>query len=216
MSILRHSAVTMYLLYGAPGRASAAPEALLEEIGVDYEYVHVDPKQLGSNEAYRKVNPLAQLPALVHGDRTIWEAAAICLYLCDRHPEAQLAPVIEAPDRGRFYQWLVFLSNTLQPAYMLFFYPDRYCSDPHGARVVGKDAEARITKLWQQLEDALVPGPFLLGERMSACDVYLHMLSTWHRESIVSLTAFPRAHRLLALVAERPGVQRMLLRNAGH
>ncbi len=206
----------VYRLYGAPGRASAAPEAILEEIGVAYEYVHIDPKELARNEVYRQINPLGQLPTLVHDDRTIWESAAICLYLCDRHPEAGLAPRVDAPDRGTFYQWLFFLSNTLQPAYMLFFYPDRYCSDPAGAPQVGKDAEARIARLWQQIEDALVPGPFFLGERMSACDVYLYMLSTWHREAIVPLATFPRAQRQLELVSQRPGVQRMMLRNAGH
>lgn len=205
----------MYRLYGAPGKASAAPEAILEEIGAAYEYVHVE-ADARRDEAYRKLNPLGQVPTLVDGDHAMFESAAICIYLCDRHPEAGLAPPIDSPDRGRFYQWMFFLSNTLQPAYMLFFYPERYYGDPQGAPRLSKEAETRITGLWQQIDDALERGPFLLGERMSACDVYLFMLSTWHRESIVPLSRFARVCRNIELVSESPGVRRMMVRNAGH
>ena len=203
----------MYRLYGAPGRASAAPEAVLEELGVPYEYVEVDADQRRGPE-YRKLNPLGQVPTLVDGDRVIWESAAICMYLCDQHPAAGLAPALDSPHRGPYYQWLVFLSNTLQPAYMSFIYPDRFCDDAHGATRV-KDAAARkVAELWQAIEDALVPGPFLLGERVSACDLYLHMLGEWQHDVIVKLSRYARVTRLLELVEKRPGVQRMLLRNA--
>jgi glutathione S-transferase len=205
----------LYRLYGAPGRASAAPEAILEELGVPYEFVEVDAEQRASAE-YKRLNPLGQVPTLVEGDRAISEAAAICIYLCDRHPEAGLAPPIDSQERGRFYQWMFFLSNTLQPAYMLFFYSDRYCGEPAGAARVGKDAETRIAGLWEQLESSIAPGPFLVGEHMTAADVYLYMLSTWHRERIVPLSRFSRVSKLLALVAQRPGVKKMMLRNEGH
>ncbi len=206
----------MYRLYGAPGRASAAPEAILEEIGAGYEYVHVEPADARRDPEYLKLNPLGQVPTLLDGEHVVWESAAICAYLCDRHPEAGLAPPVDSPRRGRFYQWLFFLSNTLQPAYMSFFYPDRYCGSPEGAARLAKNAEARIAMLWEQIDRSLEAGPFLLGERFSACDVYLYMLSTWHRESILSFSRCPGVRRHIELVSARPGVQRMMLRNAGH
>jgi glutathione S-transferase len=205
----------MYRLYGAPGRASAAPEAVLEELGVPYEYVHVGAEERQSAE-YKRLNPLGQVPALADGDHVLLESAAICIYLCDHHPAGGLAPAIDSPERGRFYQWLFFLSNTLQPAYMLYFYPERYYSDAAGAPRLKQDAEPRIARLWGELDAALEPGPYLLGEHYSACDIYMYMLSTWHRESIVPLASFPRLARNLELVARKPGVARMMLRNAGH
>jgi glutathione S-transferase len=205
----------LYVLYGAPGRASAAPEAVLEEIGVAYEYAHVD-AAARRGDAYRRVNRLGQVPTLVDGERAITEAAAICIYLCDRHPQAGLAPAIDSPLRGLFYQWMFFLSNTLQPAYMLWFYPERVCSDASGAALVRQGAAARIGELWREIELGLDPGPHLVGEQLTACDIYLHMLSTWHRESIVPLDRFPRVRRALELTAARPGVRRMMARNDGH
>lgn len=209
----------MYRLYGTPGRASAAPEAVLEQLnaqlGVPYEFVELDADGRQS-ASYLQLNPQGQVPTLVHDEHVLWEAAAICIYLCDLHPEARLAPAIGDPARGLFLQWMLFLSNTLQPAYMLWFYPDRYCSDPQGAPQVKKDAEPRLRRLWQQIDDALARGPFLVGEQLTACDMYMYMLSTWHRESIVPLSTFPRVARNLELVDAQPGIVRMMLRNRGH
>ncbi len=81
---------------------------------------------------------------------------------------------------------------------------------------LSQDAEPRIADLWRQLDAALEPGPYLLGERFTACDVYMYMLSTWHRERIVPLSRFARLHRNLELVSAKRGVQKMMLRNAGH
>ena len=204
----------MYRLYGAPGRASAAPEAVLEELGVAYEYVDVDLDDPVKVAEYRRLNPRGLVPTLIDGDRAIAESAAICVYLCDRHPEGGLAPPLGTLDRGTFYQWMFYLSNTLQSAYMQYIYPARYYTDVQGAPRLQADAGTRIAAMWRELDAALAPGPFLLGERMSACDIYLHMLSTWHREAIVPLVQFPNVHRALALVAARPGVKQMMARNA--
>jgi glutathione S-transferase len=208
----------MYRLYGTPGRASAAPEAVLEELaavhGVPYQFIELD--EAGRRDpAYLRLNPLGVVPTLVDGDQVFYEAAGICIYLADRHPEAQLAPPAGSPLRGRYYQWMFFLSNTLQPAYMLWFYPDRYCTSPDGAAQVKRDAEPRLAGLWQQIEEGLAPGPFFVGEQLTTCDIYLYMLATWHRDSIVPLSKFPRVQRAIERVDERPGVQRMMLRNRG-
>lgn len=207
-----------YRLYGSPGRASAAPEAVLEQLallhGVSYEFIELDEAGRQSAE-YKRLNPLGVVPTFLDGEHVFYEAAGICVYLADRHPEAKLAPPAGSPLRGRYYQWMFFLSNTLQPAYMLWFYPQRYCSQPDGAAQVKKDAEPRIAGLWQQLEDGIGDGPFLLGEQLSTCDIYMHMLATWHRDSIVPLASFPRVKRSFDLVEVQPGVQRMMLRNRG-
>jgi len=206
----------MYQLYGSPGRGSAAPEAVLEELGVPYEYIHLEPMAARKDAAYRKLNPQGQIPTLVDDGHAVWESAAICIYLCDRHPSAGLGPAFDAPERGIFYQWMFFLSNTLQPAYMMFFYPDRYYTDAARQPQISKDAEPRIAELWRYLDRALSLGPYLLGSRYSAADIYLYMLSTWHRESIISFSELPNVKRHIDLVAARPAILKMMERNAGH
>jgi len=203
----------MYRLYGAPGRASAAPEAVLEELRVPYEFVDVDLDDPARVAEYRRINPRGLVPLLVDGERAIAEAAAICIYLADRHGPGKLAPAVDALERGTFLQWMFYLSNTLQPTYMRFIYPARYTAAADGADGVKADAATRIAAMWPELEAAA--SPFLCGAQLTTCDIYLYMLSTWHREAIVPLAQFPRVQQLLARVGECPGVVQMMVRNAG-
>src|SRR5688572_14622587 len=93
----------MYRLYWAPGSAAMAPHAMLEEIGVPYELWPVD-LEAPRPPDYFKLNPNGKVPTLVAKDgQAIYESAAICLYLADRHPEAGLAPALDDPLRGLYY-----------------------------------------------------------------------------------------------------------------
>lgn len=67
-------------------------------------------------------------------------------------------------------------------------------------------AANRLDEIWQILDDALVPGPWLLGRRFSACDIYLYMLSTWLLAEHTPITEFPNAARCANVAAERPEV----------
>ena len=71
-----------------------APHALLHELGVPFDLVHVDVAS-GAHRApgYTALNPNQRVPTLVHGDHVLYESAAILLYLCESHPESGLMPL---------------------------------------------------------------------------------------------------------------------------
>ena len=86
----------MIQLYYHPGNASLAPHMLLEEIGAPFELVLVDRANAAhKSPEYLKLNPNGQIPVLVEGDFVLYEAAAICLYLADRYPDAKLVPPLQ-------------------------------------------------------------------------------------------------------------------------
>jgi glutathione S-transferase len=119
---------------------------LLEEIGADYDLVLVD-KKAGAQKApdYLKLNPTGRIPVLLDNGKAVFESAAIMLHLVDQHPQAGMAPLPGTPERAQFYQWLVFLTNSLQEAQMLWFYPERLVGDDEvAARRVKQSAEDRI------------------------------------------------------------------------
>ncbi|MGH6639276.1 MAG: glutathione S-transferase family protein, partial [Polaromonas sp.] len=104
----------MIQLHYYPSTAAMAPHVLLEEIGVPFELVLVDRAQdVHKTQQYLKLNPNGLIPVLTEGDLVLYESAAICLYLCDSHPEAGLAPALGTPERAHFYKWLIWLTNTL-------------------------------------------------------------------------------------------------------
>ena len=202
----------MYKLYWDPGSASMAPHAVLEEIEAPHELVLVDTEK-GEHRTpeYKKLNPNARVPTLEHDGMIMFESAAICLYLCERHPEAKLMPPVGSPKRGHFLQWLTFLTNTVQEALMQWHHSDYYADEVHCRQAVKEQSETKLDKLWQQLDAALGhDGPYLLGETFSVADIYLTMLARWTRKQAKPATAYANIKRCVELVKARPAYQRML------
>ena len=205
----------MYTLYYSPGSASMAPHGVLEESGAAYTLARVDMAANKHKEAeYLRLNPHGRVPTLVvDGKQPIYEATAICLFIADRHPNAGLAPAIGDLARGLYYQWMAYLTNTLQAACLLLFYPERNTANPDRAPEVKAQAEAQIMEIWGRLEQALANGPYLLGERFSAADIYLHMLYSWMEPPMQMETRYPTVARCAGLVAGRPAIMRTLQQN---
>lgn len=202
---------TVYKLYYYPGNANLAPHMLLEELGVEYQLVLVDrDKNAQKSPEYLKLNPNGRVPTLIDGDLVLYEAAAICLHLTDRHPQAGLAPAVGTAERAEFYKWLVYLTNTLQAELMSYFYPERLTDDAAAAAQVKAHAEARVGDMLDLIENTFAShgGPYLLGAGYTAVDPYLLMLSRWTR--MMGNPARDRRHlgRYLEQMVARPAIQR--------
>jgi len=183
--------------------------AILEEIGVPYDSQEVD-YDGGEHPRphYLRIHPLGLIPALeLENGGSMFESAAIVQFLCDRH--VCLAPSLEQPDRPRFLQWLFFMSNTLYPSYNRISWSERYAATPIGAAEVASQARHTVLKQWQVIEDALSgDGPWLLGHRFSACDIYLQMVTTWHEDPADLLNTFPHIQNLARGVLARDACSR--------
>lgn len=201
----------MYVLYYYPANANAAPHMLLEEIGASYKLSIVDRSVSEQNSSeYLKINPNGRIPALVHGDTVIFEAAAIVLHLVDQHPTTAFAPEVGTPQRAHFYQWLCFLTNSVQEELMVWQYPERLAgSDSAAVSAIKAGAERRASGFLDVIEAHLsANGPYFLGDAISAVDLYLTMLARWARPMSNPPRARPAISRLLDLTTSRPAVKR--------
>jgi glutathione S-transferase len=157
----------MYEVHYFPGNANAAPHMLLEELGQKYNLVLVD-RAIDAQKSmnYLKINPNGRIPTLVDDNLVLFESAAIVLYLVDKHPDAGLAPKLGTPERARFYQWMIFLTNSLQEELMIWQYPDRLTGiDAAATQVVKRGAEKRASAYLDVIEQHLeANGPLFLGE----------------------------------------------------
>jgi glutathione S-transferase len=106
---------------------------------------------------------MGKVPAITHHGVAITETGAICPYLADRYGYGTLAPKIEDPERGPYCRWLVFSTAVLEPAIYM-----KDWADPEEGRGVGW---GRCETAIIVTEQALTPGPYLLGERFTAADV---------------------------------------------
>ncbi len=112
----------------------------------------------------------------------ISETAAICLHLADRHPEGRMVPDVATPERAKFYQWLMFLTNTVQTEFLVYYYSERYSSDASDAEAIKEAAEQRLMDYFKIIEGQLhKKGPYMMGKAVSFLDFYLLMLCRWGR-----------------------------------
>jgi len=206
----------MLQLHYYPSTASMAPHIVLQELGVSFELVLVD-RTADAHKApeYLRLNPNGLIPVLTDGDLVLYESAAICLYLCDMHPQAKLAPALGTVERAHFYKWLMWLTNTLQTALIAYFYPERWVAGGNaaGAAEVQLAAETKIGGLLDQLDAELARHgqAWFLGAAYSALDPYVFTLCRWTR-NFASVPARGRPHLgpYLQRMLARPAVQRVL------
>ncbi len=198
-------------LHYYPGNASMAPHILLEELGLPFERVLVDRTNAAhKSPAYLALNPNGLIPVWVDADLVLYETAAICLHLADTHPRAALAPLLGTPQRAHFYKWLIWATNTLQAALIVYFYPERWADTPDAAAQVKAHAEAKIGGLLDQLDAELARhgGAWFLGDAFSVLDPYLLMLCRWTRGFTRPARSLPNLDPYLKRVLVRPATQR--------
>ena len=205
----------MLQLHYYPSTAAMAPHILLQEIGEPFELVLVD-RTVNAHKTpgYLLLNPNGLIPVLLDDDLVLYETAAIGLYLCDKYPQAGLAPTIGTAQRAHFYKWMVWLTNTLQATLIAYFYPERWVNEGNaaGAAEVKTQAQRRVGVLLDQFDAELARhgGPWLLGPTYSAVDAYALMLCRWTRGfSSASARGLPHLGPYLQRMLARPAVQRV-------
>jgi len=208
----------MIHLHYYPSNASFAPHVLLEELGLPFELKLVDRDQgAHKSPAYLKLNPMGLIPTLVDGELVLSETAAILLHLADTHPAAGLLPALGTAERAQAYKWLMWLTNTLQPLLMAYYYPERWVDEGNTAGVaqVKAHAEAQISApggLLDLLEAEFQrhQGPWTLGASYSALDPFSFMLCRWTRGFARPARSWPALGAFLQRMLARPAVQRAI------
>ena len=201
----------MYKIYWTRNTGAFAPQAVLEEAGVPYEIIPVDTRKREHKQpAYLKINPQGRVPALQLPDGGIMtESAAMVLYLAERHGAGTLAPTADDPDRPQFLRWLFFLACNLYEADLHVYHPENYCTDEASIASVKAAGLREMDDLLDMVEEALDPGPYLLGERYSLLDPYLVMLVSWHPELSAVLARRPRLKRAYEMTLARPAIAKI-------
>ncbi|MEO6093809.1 MAG: glutathione S-transferase family protein [Novosphingobium sp.] len=146
----------------------------LHEAGADYEQAIVTRE--GRREALLAVNPMGKVPAIVHhapgGDRTITEAAAICLYLAQTHPAAGLLPA--AAEWADYLRWTFFAAGPVEQAITARNFG--FEPKPEQQTMAGWGS---FDRTMAALESHLKGRSWVCGERFTMADVYVGSAVDW-------------------------------------
>ena len=189
------------VFYTNPQSRGLTTHWMLEEIGCPYrmEVKAYGPEMKAPD--YLAINPMGKVPAIKHGDTVVTETGAILCYLADAYPAAKLAP--PAGDRGAYYRWLFFGAGCFEPALL-----DKMMKRP--------EVERKSAVGWGSYDDvigtlkkALATGPYLLGEKFTAADVYIGSeLGFAIMFGAPGLKGEPAIDAYLARLTARPAFQR--------
>ena len=102
-------------LYHQPRSRSTRVLWLAEEAGAPLDVV-VIAREEKSTDDYRKMHPLGRSPAYVEDGGPVFESAALCLHLADRHPEAGLIAEPGSHERALQYQWCLLRDDRARGA----------------------------------------------------------------------------------------------------
>src|ERR671932_411894 len=158
-------------LYYNPRSRAAIAKWMLDECGADYQIVPIDlQKRQHKTPEFLRINPTGKLPALVDGTSRIFENVAICLYLADKFPEANLAPRLDAPERGRYLSLMVYSTSQLEPAMR---------DALMGIETLPQGGWTDFETAQDVIEGELGDGTYLFGDWFTAADVMIGSIFIW-------------------------------------
>jgi glutathione S-transferase len=161
----------MITLYHAPHSRSSSILWLLEELGAPYRVEITAIKRSGgegapADESYRRIHPHMKVPAIEHEGEIVFEQAAIALYLTDAFPQNGIGPRVGEKSRGAYVTWLAYYAGVIEPAFV--------------SKFMNWELKARATIGWAPVDEVMAyingklsQGPYLLGERFSAIDIFV-------------------------------------------
>jgi len=202
----------MYKLYNVKTWGSLAPHCVLEELGVPYQNIWLTGEQV-RDPKFKEISPLGFVPVLGLPDgRPIIESAAIIAFLTDAHTDRKLAPALGEPDHAEYLSALVFMSVNLYQMISILYAPGMLADSDAEKATVTRRATENSNAIFDMIEARLAKdGPYILGERFSAADIYLFMLSLWAKPSETEhLARCPNIARVCADVRARPKLKAAL------
>lgn len=184
-----------------------APHFVLEELKVEFELITVDRKNNAQKSPdYLALNPAGRIPTLIDNGFAIFESPAICIHLAEAHPNSNLIPKVGDKNRALFFQWMMYLTNTVQAELMVYFYPQKHTTDVKVVESIIEAQEIRVTEMFKLLDRELENKNFLIGNTISVCDYFLFMLAVWADEFKNPPLSFNNLSRYLRKLAKRDAI----------
>jgi glutathione S-transferase len=175
---------------------------MLEEVGQPYETVVLDYASTMKGADYLAINPMGKVPAIKHGDTVVTECAAICAYLADAFPQANLAPASGSKERGPYYRWLFYAAGPVEA--MTSNHAMGWVPTPERERMFGYGSRDAVL---DTLEKAVSANEYLVGKSFTAADLYLGAHIGWGLQ-FGTLEKRPAFETYFARLAARPAAKR--------
>lgn len=195
---------TIELYFAKASTFAQRTRVVLLEKGVDFTSIEIDLQN--KPEGYTQISHYGKVPAIKHGDLTLYESAIINEYLDEVFPEPPLLPR-DPRAKAIARIWIDYANTRFAPAFSKF--------------LRGKDAQEREQGQREFLEALLYleqeglgksEGPYWLGEVLSLVDISFYpwferlpLLEHFRNFHLPAET--PRLQEWWNVVRDRPSIQ---------
>ncbi len=201
-----------WTLYGARGSGSGIVEAAFAVLQEPIELRDLNARDGEHHgEAYRRINPLGKMPALVAEDGAVLtETLAILLWLDGKHP-GRLLPTQTSPERGEALRLLCVLATEIYPLVELTDHPERFVLG-EAEEQLRQRASALTLSRWRMRARQVAGNPYCLESGFSAVDLYAAKLVVW-LDRDVCRRELPKLDAMLKATKGRPELREVWARH---
>src|SRR5262245_45988835 len=128
-----------------------------------------------TSQDYRRLHPFNRVPAMRHGDFSLFESEAILRYIDRTFPGPSLTPR-DVKDQAHMDQWLSAINDYIYETMIVDFVWQRLVVPMEGGEPDEDKIKAALPKLAYQLsvlDRALKERPYLAGAEVSLADLLL-------------------------------------------
>jgi glutathione S-transferase len=205
----------MLKLFYSPGGCSLASHIALEEAGASYDCVRTNTAEGEQRRPeYLAINPKGRIPALVTERGVLTETPAILAFVAQSFPEARLAPLDDPFAFAQAQAFNSYLCSTVHVAHAHRHRGYRWADDPAALAEMTRKVPETVGACFQLIEDAMLRGPWVMGEAYTVCDGYLFTLADWLEGDGIDPQRFPKVFEHRERVRARPAVSRVLAMEA--
>lgn len=191
---------TIQLYEFGPSRSARVRWTLLE---LDVEFESIEGRDLFGSEQLKLVHPLSKLPALKEDGRSLFESAAICTWLADRHADKGLIAPSGTWERALHDQWAAFTLSELEAhlwstARNTFVYPE----DRRVPEIFDQNSyEAKRSV--KVIDDQLAGTEYLVANAFLVTDIIAGYAINWARRAKLT-EGFSNVQTYVERLLERP------------
>jgi glutathione S-transferase len=183
----------MLTLYFTPNTCALASHIALETAGANYRLQRIDfAKQEQRSADYLRINPKARVPALATERGILTETPAILAYVAQTYPQARLAPLDDAFEFAQVQAFNSYLCSTVHVAHAHRMRGYRWVDDEASMEAMRKKVPQSVLACFELIEEDMLRGPWVMGERYTICDMYLFTLAQWLEVDGVDVSRLPR------------------------
>lgn len=178
-------------------------------LGIKLELVEVDYlKDEQCSPEYHAINPRGQIPALVDGDRTFTDSAAILIYLAgshsDRNTRSSFWPE-DVVEQAEIVDWLAFATGWITPGIAAARVIIRFKGVSPSSQPFLDVAISKAQKSLEVLQAKLTDNEWLALRRPTIADIAVFPYVSLASQGNISLDPYPAVKSWLDRVRSLPG-----------